>query len=202
MLLSALRGNTPRLATRWASLSVQGQSILDHLLKTESDAEAYYLDLASKAKNEGFKNIFLMVAKEEAKHTKWLLGLAKDGRALGATVSLNKSLLGDTKCVFQSMMENRKDLNKLCADQMELYRAARDLEAQSRDLYVERAKQATDPELKKLLLLIALEEGKHCKIIDGLVQFVSEAPGGGLVDMEALDFWVNIDEPLASMGKL
>jgi rubrerythrin len=182
-----------------STLSAQGKSILDHLLKTESDAEAYYRDLATKAKNDGFRNIFLMIAKEEAKHTEWLSSLAKDGGALGAAVLLNQTLLGDAKCVFQGMTENRKDLNKLCEDQIELYRAARDIEAQSRDFYAERAKHATDPALKKLLETIAIEEDKHYRLLHGLLQFISEEEGGYEVD--ALNFWVNMDEPLADMGK-
>eukprot|EP00906_Rhabdomonas_costata_P001530 RCo002537 len=185
-------------SVRFASLSSEGQTILDHLLKTEMDAEAYYKEMAEKAKNQGFRNIFTMLAKEEAKHTEWIKQLAQDGE-LGSAVKQNKTLLGDIKLIGQSMKESRKDLNKLCADQVELYRIARDIEAQSRDFYKERAKYATDPAVRKLLEIIAAEEDKHYRLVKGLLDFVSEEEEGYEVD--ALNFWVKLDDPIADMGK-
>ena len=84
-------------ASGGSGLSPQDQTILEHLLKAEDCAESYYREMAAKAKNEGFRNIFLMIAKEEAKHTEWLQALAKDG-VLGAAVKLNKSFLVRDLC--------------------------------------------------------------------------------------------------------
>ena len=82
-----------RVPARFASgLSEEGQTILDLLLKNESEAEGFYKEMAAKAKNDGFRNIFNMLAQEEAKHTEWIKNLAQDGE-LGSTVKLNKSLL-------------------------------------------------------------------------------------------------------------
>jgi len=185
---------------RLYSLSPEGQTILDHLLKTEEDAEDFYRELAAKAKNEGFKNIFLMLVKEEQKHKEWLKALSADSAsAMASAVKLNKTLLGDAKNVFLQLKESRKDLNKACADQVELYRTARDIEGQSRNFYAERAKHAKDPELKKLLETIAVEENKHFLLIDSLLQFISEEEGGYEVD--ALNFWVKLDDSLEEMGK-
>lgn len=192
---------TPFMGTqgRFAgTLSAEGQTILDLLLKTEVDAESYYREMAEKSKNEGFRNIFTMLAKEEAKHTEWIKQLAKDGE-LGAAVKLNKNLLGDVKLIGTQMKESRKDLNKLCADQIELYRICRDIEAQSRDFYKERAKHAADPAVRKLLEIIATEEEKHYQLVKGLLEFVSEEAEGYEVD--ALNFWVKLDDPIADMGK-
>lgn len=183
---------------RFATLSAEGQTILDLLLKTELDAEAYYKEMAAKAKNEGFRNIFAMLAKEEAKHMEWIKQLAKDGE-LGSTMKLNKTLLGDVKLIGQQMKESRKDLNKLCADQIELYRICRDIEAQSRDFYKERAKHAADPAVRALLEMIAAEEEKHYQLVKGLLDFISEEEEGYEVD--ALNFWVKLDGPIADMGK-
>ena len=77
---------------RFASLSSEGQSILDHLLKIELDAEGYYKEMAAKAKNDGFRTIFSMLANEEAKHTEWVKHLAQSGE-LSPAVQLNRSLL-------------------------------------------------------------------------------------------------------------
>jgi rubrerythrin len=185
---------------RMYSLSPEGQTILDHLLKTEEDAEDFYRELAAKAKNEGFKNIFLMLVKEEQKHKEWLKTLAADSKnSMASAVKLNRTLLGDAKNVFLQLKESRKDLNKLCVDQVELYRTARDIEGQSRNFYAERAKNAKDPELKKLLEIIAAEENKHFVLIDSLLKFISEEEEGYEVD--ALNFWVKMDDGLHEMGK-
>jgi len=141
-----------------------------------------------------------MVAKEEAKHTEWLKSLASDNKSsMSQAVKLNRTLLGDAKNIFLQLKENRKDLNKLCADQVELYRTARDIEGQSRDFYRERAKNTKDPELKKLLETIAVEENKHYELLNSLLQFISEEEEGYEVD--ALNFWVKMDDGLHNMGK-
>jgi len=188
-------------ASGGSGLSPQDQTILEHLLKAEDCAESYYREMAAKAKNEGFRNIFLMIAKEEAKHTEWLQALAKDG-VLGAAVKLNKSFLGDVKSAVEGMNFSQKHMNEMCADQVELYRAARDIEAASRNFYAARAKYATAPALKKLLEMLAAEEDKHYQLLHGLLQFIAGDGEEEIYDMEITNFWIKMDAPVVDMGKL
>ena len=73
-------------------------------------------------------------------------------------------------------------------------RAARDIEAQSRDFYLERAKHARDPTLRHLLELLAKDEDKHFRILNGLVEFLCEHAewfeGCSALKEDALNFWV------------
>lgn len=73
-------------------LSAERNTILELLLKTESNAEALYTELSQKALSEGFRTIFGMLAREEAKHTEWIRQLARDG-ALGPAVKQNDEIL-------------------------------------------------------------------------------------------------------------
>ena len=79
-------------------------------------------------------------------------------------------------------------------------RAARDIEAQSRDFYLERAKHAHDPALRDLMQVIACEEERHYRILNGLMEFVREAAdwfeGPAALKADALDFWVCVTFPL------
>ena len=67
--------------------------MLGFLIKTEGDAKDYYLELASKATDEGFRTIFEMLAKEEAKHVEWMKALAQNGGPLGMAVHSRPSFL-------------------------------------------------------------------------------------------------------------
>ena len=73
-------------------MSAASHTILEHLLKTEGSAEGLYKEMAEKAKGEGFRTIFTMLAREEAKHTEWIKQLARDG-FLGPAVKHNDEIL-------------------------------------------------------------------------------------------------------------
>ena len=74
-------------------------------------------------------------------------------------------------------------------DQIDAYKKARDIEKKSRDFYLEKAGELSDPTQKELCLKIAEEEQKHYLILDNIIEFISH-PDTWLENAE----WRHIDE--------
>jgi len=186
-------------------MSAASHTILEHLLKTEGSAEGLYKEMAEKAKGEGFRTIFTMLAREEAKHTEWIKQLARDG-FLGPAVKHNDEILGDAKKIIAAMKDTHNKLDHLCSkpdytEPIELYRMAANMEAQSAEFYAARAVVAQEPPLRKLLEVIAAEEAKHYALVSGLLQFVTEDDESR--EMEQPNFWVRPrTDNIVDMGKL
>ena len=62
------------------------------------------------------------------------------------------------------------------------------MEAQSAEFYAARAVVAQEPPLRKLLKVITTKETKHCALVSGLLQFVTEDDESR--EMEQPNFWV------------
>jgi rubrerythrin len=142
--------------------------VINYLLKVESEGHKYYKELADKAPNRGFAYIFNMLARDEKKHYDAIEQLSFTGTFEMA----NTTIPGNTLTMFEKLRAD-PDVNLLAArDQVELYEQARNLEARNRDEYLQRARDATDPDVKKLFLHVALEEQKHYVLLNELLCFV------------------------------
>lgn len=70
------------------------------------------------------------------------------------------------------------------------HRTVTKMEAESAEFYKARAEIAQDPALRKLLETIAAEEVRHYRLLNGLLQFVSE--DDECREMEQPNFWVGL----------
>jgi len=75
------------------------------------------------------------------------------------------------------------------ANEIAQYRNAQIHEKTIQDFYLRKAEEVDAPSLKKMLLKIAEEEGKHYQVLGGLIEFLSR-PDQWLEDAE----WHHIDE--------
>lgn len=163
--------------------------VIDWLLKVEKDGHNYYRGLAAKAPNKEFEYIFTMLANEEKKHYDAIqqMRFSEDVQA-----KLEESAIVATTLNIFEKLKVDPDVDLLAAKhQVALFEEARDLEARNRAEYLQRAREATDPEVKKLFVQIALEEQKHYTALDELVKFVSgfeegwHSPNKDQVDQKA-----------------
>uniref|UniRef100_A0A7S4FNN2 Rubrerythrin diiron-binding domain-containing protein n=1 Tax=Eutreptiella gymnastica TaxID=73025 RepID=A0A7S4FNN2_9EUGL len=159
------RGCLAQVARGYSTVDMD---VLDYLLKVEKDGEEYYRGLAEKATNPGFKRILTMLADDEARHYQAIEDMAHSG-----DTGMGKStILKTTKSVFDQIRADPTVDLLAAKDQLELYAAARDLEARNRDEYIARASAASDPKVRALFELVANEEQKHYIMIDELIQFI------------------------------
>ena len=140
----------------------------DLAMQMEKDGETYYRHLADKTANSGLRNILGLLAADEAKHYQVLQKMKEQFR--GELVST--PILSRSKNIFQLLREE-KNWEALPAGQVDLYRKAREIETQSFNFYMEKARENTDPRVQKLFFLIAEEEKRHEFLLEHILQFVA-----------------------------
>ena len=142
-------------------------NIFDFAMEMELDGKAHYEKLAAGAAITGLKNIFAMLAADEQKHYDVIQSLKAGGYgAMGGSATLDEA-----RNVFQGLMNEKPLLGGLHKD-LDGYRYAMHVEADSVKLYEDMAKKEKSVECVQLLLKIANEEKKHYNIMENLYDFV------------------------------
>lgn len=153
----------------------------------EVDGEKYYRMLADQSDSAGLKKIFFMLADEEVKHYK-VIDLMSRGESqpeLAETKILEK-----VKNVFAEMKDTEPHPRIDSTTASQSYLKARDIEEESRNFYQEQAAKADDGTQAGIFLRLAREEGKHLRIMENIVEFVSRPePGNWLENAE----WHHLD---------
>ena len=153
-------------------------------MQMELDGRHFYLDLAKKTKNAGIKSVLTMMAESEAKHYNVILDMQKNDKT---EYSKDVEVLTKIKNVLSKMKEEKEiDVD---VSQVEFYKKALEIEADSEKFYLERADEEKDPHRKEIFLTLANEEKGHCILLENLVNLVSQ-PDSWIENSE----WYNIDE--------
>jgi rubrerythrin len=142
-------------------------NVFDFAMKMEQDGKAHYEKLAADTSVAGLRTIFTRLAADEQKHYETVEAMKKGGD--GAMAS--STALDEAKNVFQSLMNEKTLLGGLKKD-LDGYRFAMKIEADSVRLYEDMAKKESREDVVQLLLKIANEEKKHFNIMENLYDFV------------------------------
>jgi rubrerythrin len=142
-------------------------NVFDFAMQMEIDGKAHYEKLAAGSSIAGLQNIFLMLAADEQKHYEMIqaMKVGHYGAKPGSTA------LDEAKNVFQGIINDKTLLGGLRKD-LDGYRYAMKVEADSVKLYEDMAKKENSVEIVQLLLKIANEEKKHYNIMENLYDFV------------------------------
>ncbi|MBI5557098.1 MAG: ferritin family protein [Deltaproteobacteria bacterium] len=157
-------------------------NIYGFAMQMEKDGENYYRQLAEQSGSAGLKKIFVMLANEEVKHYHVVELLSKKS---GSPQMAETKVLENVKNIFVEMRATKDVPHIDTTTETQSYRKARDLEEESRKFYLEKAGQAENEEERRILLQLAGEEGKHLRIMENIVDFVSRPePGHWLENAE------------------
>ena len=152
-------------------------------MQMELDGRHYYLDLAKKTENAGIKSVLTMMAESEAKHYNVILEMQKNDKT---EYSKDAEALTKIKNIFTKMKEGKEiDLD---VSQVEFYKKALEIEANSEKFYLERADEEKDPHRKEIFLTLAKEEKGHCILLENIVNLVSQ-PDSWIENSE----WYDVD---------
>ncbi len=141
--------------------------VFEFALKMELDGKAHYEELAAGTTMMGLKTIFTRLAADEQKHYDTIVAI----RA-GTTIAMtDTAVLDDAKNVFQGLVADKTVAGGLHKD-LDGYRYAMKIEADSVRLYEDMASKEANPETARLFRRIAGEEKKHFNIMENLYDFV------------------------------
>ncbi|MCX5644154.1 MAG: ferritin family protein [Phycisphaerae bacterium] len=143
--------------------------IFEFAMEKEKFSEEYYRDLANRTNHVGLKNILTMLADEEAKHYQAIERMKTETPKQVTDVPV----LQRAREVFEKMRGLPKKFN-FRVSEAGLYRKACQIEEQSKKFYLEKAKEAQDPDQGRVLRLLAQEEDKHLLLMENIYSFVSK----------------------------
>jgi len=155
----------------------------DFAMQMERDGERYYRELSEKTDNGGVRNILVMLADAEIAH----YHLFRDMREGTPVQTSESAILDDVKNIFAEM--KAQGSSQADPGQTDLYRKALEIEKKSRDFYLAQAEETPEEERKEIFRKIAAEEGKHYRIVENILDFISR-PEQWLEDAE----WYHLDE--------
>lgn len=142
--------------------------VFDFALQMEKDGEAYYRECAAKTASVGLSRILLMLADAETTHYElFSLMKAREEAALP-----DAALLDRVKNVFVEL-RGLEGAVGVRSSEVELYRKALELERKSWEFYDSAAERAGSPIEKLTFERIAVEERRHYRIVEGIIDFVS-----------------------------
>lgn len=143
-------------------------NIFDFAIKMELNGKIFYEKLAKTSQDKGLQAIFSELAKDEQKHYEIFLALQAGQKVHMA----DSTVLEKSKNVFETLLADKKSHVPTQGD-LEGYRYAMKIEADSFRLYEDAARQEPNPETKQLLLRIAAEEHKHFNILENIYAFIN-----------------------------
>jgi rubrerythrin len=142
-------------------------NVFDFAMQMEKDGKEHYEKLAAGTPIAGLKKIFGMLAADEQKHFETIQAMKTGGHdPMAASTALDEA-----KNVFQGLMNEKTLLGGLRKD-LDGYRYAMKIEADSVKLYEDMAKKENRPDIVQLLHKISDEEKKHYNIMENLYDFV------------------------------
>ncbi len=144
-------------------------NVFDFAMKMETDAEAFYKQLAEKSNVEGIKRIFMDLAADENKHFHLFEALKAQSQA---TTMEDSRALDNAQSVFAALLKQKPSLDNIHGD-LDGYQYALKIEAEGVKLYEDAAEKEKNADVKRLLLRIAEEEKKHFEIIHNVYDFVN-----------------------------
>lgn len=142
-------------------------NVYEFAMEMELDGKAHYEKLAQGTGITGLRNIFTMLAADEQKHYETVQAMrGGDYRTVADSI-----VLDEAKNVFRGLMNEKTLLGGLRKD-LDGYRYAMHVEADSVKLYEDMAKKESSAECVQLFLKLANEEKKHYNIMENLYDFV------------------------------
>lgn len=144
-------------------------NVFDFAMKMELDGKTYYERVAAESAIPGLRTVFTRLAADEQKHYDIFQALQRQTE--GAPTMEDSSVLEFARNVFEDLL-SRGEAPSFQGD-LEGYRYAMKMEADSVTLYEDAARREKNEEVKALLLRIAAEEQKHFAILENIYDFAN-----------------------------
>ncbi|MFW5856077.1 MAG: ferritin-like domain-containing protein [Bacillota bacterium] len=143
-------------------------NVFEFALNFEKEHKDFYQEQSQKNKNNSLKTVFDYLVKEEEKHEKIVKRLSEDERV----EHIESDILPRAKEAFEKIAGNI-DNEVIPAEQVDVYKKARDMEEKTHRFYKSRAEKSELAFVREAFEKLAAEEKKHETIMSNLVEFVN-----------------------------
>ena len=143
--------------------------VFEFAIEKERHSENHYRELAARTAYPGFKTILTMLADEEVKHAQTIRAMQAANPPARVT---DVSVLDNAVKMFDRMRASTETF-QFTERESDLYREACNFEKQSKEYYLQKAREVEDPTQRDLFLRLAKEENKHLLLMEKLCDFVA-----------------------------
>jgi rubrerythrin len=145
--------------------------IFTYAIELKNEKEAFYRQLSHDAIFPGVKELFGLLADEEARHRAAIEAMEEDMNVKLADTRIKK----DAKKVFDKMRaEVGKEEPAFEHRTLRLYDKALEYEEKAEKFYMEKSREVTDSCQQEMFRNIATQERQHKAVIQTLIDFVSK----------------------------
>jgi len=160
-------------------------NLLEFAINMELEGEKYYNKQAENNNDNGLKNIFLMLAKDENDHAKIL-----QNKSNNLPYELNNNeTLSEAKNLFKGITDFKNEI-KQTPEQLDLYRAALEKEKESINLYEKLLSESNDDKSRNLFNFLINQEKDHYTTLEELVSQLNKCNDW----VESAEFGVRLED--------
>jgi len=160
-------------------------NVLEFAINMELEGEKYYNKQAENNNDNGLKNIFLMLAKDENDHAKIL-----QNKSNNLPYELNNNeTLSEAKNLFKGITDFKNEI-KQTPEQLDLYRAALEKEKESINLYEKLLSESNDDKSRNLFNFLINQEKDHYTTLEELVSQLNKCNDW----VESAEFGVRLED--------
>jgi rubrerythrin len=162
------------------------REIFTYAIELKKEKEAFYRQLSAEVAYEGVRELFGMLADEEARHRE-----AIEEMETAMNVKLARTTIKrDAKRVFDKMSADAAEgLPAFEHGTLQLYNKALEYEEKAEAFYLQKSKEAPDSCQQEMFRNIATQERQHKAVIQALIDIVSK-PERWLENAE----WYHLEE--------
>ena len=143
---------------------------IETAMKMEQEAVDFYTQCAGKTNNPVGKKMFLSIAEDEKYHIACAMNVQK-GKAFAPPEA---TPLEDMKKIFDRNKEDMLKQVPSTADELDAFRTAMKMEAESIAFYREASSRAATPEEKSFFDCLIKDEEEHFAIFQNTYSFLSD----------------------------
>lgn len=142
------------------------EDILKEAILLETRGKLFYANVAEKCDSPSAKKVFEMMAKEEDEHIQFLRDQFKNYTKIHSFFKPEAPEENPEETIILNVLTDKikKEINAASFEAAAISSAI-DFEMNAVKLYKSRAKEASDPNEKKLYSILAAWEGEHSKLL-------------------------------------
>ncbi len=163
--------------------------ILEKAIVFEEEGMAFFQDRAQNAPSTLERNLFNSLAKDEAGHKAHLVRMREDilrENSLTVLPDVDDDHVMDVRAIFEGALADANDPYNFELEELEILKAAMDVERRGYRMYNDAAGAVTTPKAKELFEHLAVEEQNHYSLLKNTYDYMADPEGFSGFDSGAM----------------
>jgi len=163
--------------------------ILENAIVFEEEGMAFFQDRAQNAPSTLERNLFNSLAKDEAGHKAYLVGMREDilrENSLTVLPDVADDHVMDVRAIFEGALADANDPYNFELEELEILKAAMDIERRGYSMYNRAAAEVATPKARELFAHLATEEQNHYSLLKNTYDYMADPEGFAGFDGNAM----------------